>query len=59
MDWSKYGERQGLHYDEVVLVHARRDRDDPWLNARADLYRKEGKMVTLKTWVSPKTEGDN
>lgn len=48
MNWSRYSERQGTWQREVVLVFDPADQNDPFLDFRADQYRKAGKVVRLQ-----------
>ena len=48
MKWFRYQERQGNWQREVVLCFDAADHDDPFLDFRADQYRKTGKVVRLQ-----------
>ena len=48
MIWRRYREYQGNCQREVVLCFAAADRDKPFLDFRADQYRKAGKVVRLQ-----------
>jgi hypothetical protein len=47
MNWWRYREFQGSGPGEVVLGFDPADRNSPFLDARADQYRKTGKVVRL------------
>lgn len=47
MNWPRYREYRGNWPREVVLAFDPADRDDPFLEFRADQYRKTGKVVRL------------
>ncbi|MCG3181419.1 MAG: hypothetical protein BIFFINMI_03812 [Phycisphaerae bacterium] len=48
MKWFRYREYQGNWQREIVLCFDAADRDDPFLEFRADQYRKAGKVVRLQ-----------
>jgi hypothetical protein len=47
MNWSRYREFQGNWQREVVLAFDAADKTDPFVEFRADQYRKTGKLVRL------------
>lgn len=47
MNWRRYRESQGDWQREVVLAFDPADRADPFLDFRAEQYRKAGKVVRL------------